>query len=47
MECFCENPIALILVFIDHIKNLQLKYMQSSHCFPLATGKLEAEDSDV
>lgn len=47
VECFCENPTALILVVVDHIKKLQLKYMKSSHDFPLATGKLEAEECEV
>lgn len=47
MEGFCENLTALILVFIDHTEKLQLNCMKSNHCFPLATGKLEAEDCHV
>lgn len=43
VDCFCENPTALILVFIDHIKKLQLNYIKNSHYFPLAPGKLESE----
>lgn len=44
MEGFCENPTALILVFIDHTEKLQLNCMKSSHSFPVTTGKLEAEE---